>query len=491
MDRSATPLILCGILLLALLLRAVTLDGQSFFVDEISELVLSKKPLAKIVVAPDSAPPFFPLALKNWLTFWRTDAAARWLSLICGLASIVCVWAIGRRLVDNATGLAAAFVLAILPMHVFYSQFVRSYSLLFLLVALALWLLLRAVESDSSGDWIAFVGACLLGAYTHYYFAIFVATSVLVVCLRRSQWWIGRRAFVAYACIGIAALPLLILLKSDLHFQKSLRDPRSLDIETFGYTYFSLFSGYTLGPSTTELQTMPVKETIAAAAPWIAAIGIVLATLGYYGVRRLHERSSLAIVLVLLLVPVFLLGALSYAVGLNYNVRFVTWISIAAALGLGAGIVQGGRSWPARLALAALVIISTTALYNRNLVPRYQNEDLRGAAAFIRGNAAPAGTVYIVSDYLADVARYYLGDGWKIVELPQPGEVNQVVEDRTAAERAVAATILESPSDHPIWLVYSRPFHGDPHGLLLKELQDRHLLAKQSELAGVTIYRGD
>ena len=261
--RMRTTLLLGGILLLAFAVRAIDLNGPSLFVDEFSELTLAKESATAIICANDSAPPLFPLALKGWLSIWHTDASARWFSVACGLASILCVYAIGARLVDNATGLAAAFITALLPMHVYYSQFVRCYSLMFLLVALDLWLLLRAAQHNRARDWAAFAFVAVLGAYTHYYFVIFLATSA-VVALILEPTLADQLAtpYAAYAAIGLAMLPMIWLLPGDLEFQKGLRDPRPLNAATFGYTYFSLFNGYTLGPSSSELQTMSGAQAI-------------------------------------------------------------------------------------------------------------------------------------------------------------------------------------------------------------------------------------
>src|SRR6476620_11106801 len=98
-----TTLLLGGILLLAFVVRAIDLNGPSLFVDEFSELALAKESPTAIIWAIDSAPPLFPLTLSAWLGVWHADDSARWLSVACGLASIVCVYAIGARLVDNAT----------------------------------------------------------------------------------------------------------------------------------------------------------------------------------------------------------------------------------------------------------------------------------------------------------------------------------------------------------------------------------------------------
>jgi uncharacterized membrane protein len=492
MSRSIrTTLLLCGILFLAFVVRAIDLNGQSLFVDEFSEISLAKKSVTEIVFAADSAPPLFPLALKGWLKVWQSDASARWFSLACGVASVICVWGVGRSLVDNRAGLAAALVIAILPMHVFYSQFTRCYSLMFLLVALSLWLLLRALQDDRPRDWAAFALVAVLGAYTHYYFVIFLATSLVVVWITKRRASIGWHAIASYTTIGFAMLPLLWLLPGDLEFQKGLRDPRPLNFETFGYTYFSLFNGYTLGPSPTELQSMTSGQAIQAAAPWLAAIGAVLIVLGYAGWQRIRQERSRRVIIVVAVLPVLILGVLSIGGDLNYNVRFVAWITIAAAVWLGAGISAGYQHRIVQIAMAGFVLLSAIAFYNRHWVARYEHEDLRGAASYLQAHATKNDTVYVLSDYMADLMRYYLGDSWRVVELPKPGSVNQIVRDSHDAQSAATEATHTNPGAARMWLIYSRPFHGDPHGLLLETFASHESLQMATTLPGVTVYRAE
>lgn len=500
MSPSArTTLLLGGILLVGFAVRATDLNGPSLFVDEFSEISLARQGTTDIIYANDSAPPLFPLTLKAWLAVWQTDAAARWMSLACGLLSIACVWGIGRELVDDATGLAAAAITAILPMHVYYSQFVRCYSLLFLFVALDLWLLLIALRTNQWKHWLAFAAIALLGAYTHYYYVIFLATSavlVLIFVFTSTQQAAAsppsmtrlKPAIASYLLIALLMLPLFRLLPGDLAFQKSLRDPRPLNLATFGYTYFSLVSGYTLGPSPSELQTMTGAQAVRGAAPWIAIVGSVLLVLGYTGWRRVTQFPALLNLLTLAVLPVLILGTLSLLGGLNYNVRFVTWIMIAAAIWLGAGIAASWRNPLVTLATLALVVLSTVAFTNRHWVGRYEHEDLRAAAAYLHTHATPTDTVYILSDYLGGLMRYYLGDNWRVVELPKPGDVNQIVHDRKEADEAAAIVARHpAPSAHA-WVVYSRPFHGDPHALLLESLTARGTLTLADSFPGVAIY---
>jgi hypothetical protein len=233
---------------------------------------------------------------------------------------------------------------------------------------------------------------------------------------------------------------------------------------------------------------MSSAQAIRGAAPWLAIVGIVIAILGYEGWRRIRNNKSVLQIATLAILPVLVLGVVSLAGGLNYNVRFVTWIMIAAAVWLGAGVAASWQRRHVQFALAAFVMISGVAFANRHWVGRYEHEDLREAAAYLQAHAAKGDTVYILSDYLADLTRYYLGPDWTVVELPKPGSVNQIVQDEHDAQAAAEAT-HSTPTAKQAWIIYSRPFHGDPHGLLLETIAARQSLNLVSTVPGVAIYR--
>jgi 4-amino-4-deoxy-L-arabinose transferase-like glycosyltransferase len=491
MHRLRVPLLLAAIVALAVVIRAVDLNGPCFYTDEVNELALAKKSFVDIIFANDSMPPLYQLVLKVWLWAWGTDAAARWLSVVYGVATVICVWGIGRQLADDDAGLGAAFVLAILPLHLLYSQFVRGYAMFTFAVALALWLFLRAVASDRPRDWCLFAAAAIAGAYTHYYFVVFLAVSLLVVAVMKRRLWIGKRAFIAYAAVAAGAVPLLFLLPGDFHFQTSLRDPQRLTVTSFVYTYLTFFTGDALGPSTRDLHVISVREAVKEIAPWAIAIGAVALVLGYEGWRALRGRPALLVLALLLVLPVLFVGGLGYAAGVNYHVRFVLWILIPLAVWLGAGLAAGRRKWQVLAATAGLVGLSAIATYNRHAVPRYENEDLRSAAAYLHTHADQAQPIFIVSDYMSLAARYYLDEPWQVVELPRPGGDNGgVAESSDLADADTALSAAVKP-DRPFWLIYSREFHGDPKGMLLKHLTAERHLNLAAEFAGVALYRSE
>lgn len=491
MDQIRVPLMQLAIVALAVVVRAVELNGPCFYTDEVNELMLAKQSAVDIIFAADSMPPLYQLTLKGWLMGWGTDASLRWLSLVYGVGTVICIWGIGRQLVDDNTGLAAAFIAAILPLHVLYSQMIRGYAMFVFMVALALWMLLRAVQNDRPRDWAAFAVASILGAYTHYYFVIFLAISLLLVMLMKRHIWIGKRAFVAYAAIAVCGLPLLALLPADFHFQTSLRDPQRLTFPTLGYTYLTFFTGDALGPSPRELHTLSVTAAVKQVAPWVVAIGTVILVLGYEGWRALRGRPALPLLAMLLVLPVLLVGGLGYIAGVNYHVRFVLWILIPLVIWLGAGLAAGGGRWPVRIATLGLIGLSAISIFHRLAVPRYQNEDLRGVASYLHTHADQAQPVFIVSDYLGLAAQYYLDEPWRVVTLPIADKSNHVIAGSSDVNDADATLAAAAPQNQPIWLIYSREFHGDPQGLLLEHLKATRRLNLAAEFAGVSLYRSE
>lgn len=496
-----TTIYLLAIIVLALAVRVVWIDRQSFSMDEVNELVIAHKPVAEVIWVPDRMPPGYSLILKSVLTLFGSDSAGRWLSVGFGVLSIVGVWGVGRELVDERVGLAAAIITTLLPLHIFYSQYVRVYSFMFFLAAFGLWLLLLALRSQESQrtnqirHWVGFTAICLLGIYSHYLFAMFIVVSMAVVIAKRRNIWMGRDAAMVCACIALGSAPLYWLLQTDFHLQNSATKVSQLDFASAAYTYFSFFSGYSLGPSRPELHTMAVGEAFKTAAPWAGAIAVCVAILGWEGYLELRRRRIFPVLLTILIGPVLLVGILSYATGVSYHLRYVVWCMIPIAIWLGAGLVRGWPKIRVRLVAAALIASAACSVFNHNLVPRYQTEDMRSAVATLEAESAANVPVFVLSDYIAIVVRYYLHDDCShnerpVIELPRQGGNRQSVDSENDVADALTAISNGTQESNKFWLVYSREFHGDPQGLLLKDLIDRKVLHLKREFAGVQLYRG-
>src|SRR5262245_50096596 len=147
-DRARRPAwelpALAAILVVAITLRVRELIATPLWVDEIYILFVARQPLpvALDTVARDIHPPLW-FAFAH---FWNAlgGSGERWLKtlpVLCSIAGIVGVYALGRRFVGATTGLIAALLLAIHTTHIHWSQQFEDYSLVW---ALLTWMVFAA-----------------------------------------------------------------------------------------------------------------------------------------------------------------------------------------------------------------------------------------------------------------------------------------------------------------------------------------------------------
>jgi mannosyltransferase len=193
----ASRFTLLAILLLAAFLRFYRLDVQSFWNDEGNSARLSERTVDLIIegTASDIHPPGYYLLLHYWrAVFGHSEFALRALSAVAGLALVFFTYLLGRQLFGKATGLMAAFLGAISPFAIYYSQEARMYALLAALAASSTYLLLRTLNLQSLisgkrtvGLFVAYSLTCAAGLYTQYAFPFVLLVHNLVFAV----WWLA------------------------------------------------------------------------------------------------------------------------------------------------------------------------------------------------------------------------------------------------------------------------------------------------------------
>ena len=118
-------------------LRLLRLDFQPLWWDEGYSVWFATHPLGQMLAltAQDIHPPLYYALLRGWtLLLGAGPVALRLLSAVIGTLAIPAVYLAGRRLFGSRrTALLAAALLAINPLHIYYSQEVRMYGLVALL----------------------------------------------------------------------------------------------------------------------------------------------------------------------------------------------------------------------------------------------------------------------------------------------------------------------------------------------------------------------
>jgi hypothetical protein len=482
---SQQRLAFVAILIVAAALRLAQLNTQSLSMDEMKDLATARGGWASIQAAENRFPPLYHALLWGWLRAVPVDADGRGLSTLCGVLAVAAVGQLGRVVGGDKTALWAAGAAALAPLGVWYSVESRVYSLYFLLGAAALWQFTAALEDGRRKHWIGFAIVSLAGVYTHYYFGLLIALAGITFLAswpRRPQLTTGLAAFTV---IGLGCVPALVLLQGDLDQPWGYARTSEFSSAGLAYTYFSYLSGYALGPSGRDLHTMSGRDAALAAAPWAASLGTATLVLLAQATAAFpyEQRRRWAVWFLLLgLAPAIVIGVLSHFASFGYNVRHTAW----AAVPLWGMIAHGAaHGRPRRLACtmaAVLVIGMVAANYHRAFTTSHQNEDVRGAAAFLVSRQ-PRPT-FVISGYMAAPLERYLPSDWPVQALPD------VASDPGASAQAIATVRDALSADGDFWLVYTRPFHADPRGEALARMKAAFNMEPSAEFAGVQLYRG-
>jgi mannosyltransferase len=225
---------LLGILALALILRLVSLADHSLWYDEAFSVLFAQSDVSTMLSGTVSAvehPLLYYLTLKVWLTIFGASAfAMRLWSVTTGVATIGLIYLIGRDLFSQQTGLAAAFITAIAPFHLQYSQETRMYSLLALLLTGATWCYIRGsgkgvaryapTNDDSHVNpnwrwWLLFGVLAGLAMHTQYLAAFYLAALGLFPLFKR-DWRTFAQVTVGAIIAVIIFSPFLISLPTQI-----------------------------------------------------------------------------------------------------------------------------------------------------------------------------------------------------------------------------------------------------------------------------------
>jgi hypothetical protein len=181
--------------------------------DEALAVMVARRPLGELLetvqLVRGGAPLHFLLA-KIVAEAGGGLVATRAVSALGLLLAIVGVGLLGRALAGAAVGAGAAWIVALSPVAQFYGDFARMYSLFLAFSALALWCLVRALDTDEPRWWTATAALLALDTYTHPYgvvVGLVAALAVLAELLgdRRRSW---RRPLLAAAGVVAGTAPL-------------------------------------------------------------------------------------------------------------------------------------------------------------------------------------------------------------------------------------------------------------------------------------------
>jgi hypothetical protein len=129
-DRLDRPAWLTAVTLTAaaLVIRLAWLGRKSFWLDEVFVLQVAARKVGAILSAQaDPHPPLYYLGMHYWLALGSSESVARLPSAILGAFCVGLIYLLGRLLWGDWVGRVAAIMLAVAPVHLWYSQEARMY----------------------------------------------------------------------------------------------------------------------------------------------------------------------------------------------------------------------------------------------------------------------------------------------------------------------------------------------------------------------------
>jgi mannosyltransferase len=391
--------------------RAWHLGSNSLWIDEYNSLQTALVPIRGVpaeALRHDAFEPPVYFWLLHLVTsvFGRSETALRAPSLVVGVATIPAFWLLTMRLTDSVpTAHVAALLLALNPLHVWYSQEARPYALLLCVAVVAMLCLERALTGGRSRWWVAFGSLSGLTFLIH-------ATGVMVFASGALWALLGdRRRLPRVALAGVVmlliVLPFLITLAHAIgHATGTGSQPRPLTGLESAYTLFTFLAGYSLGPPVALIQASGARAMLVGTGylGQTVAVGLVL-----LGIAILVVRAPVRCTLPFLLLLALPLGApmLGSAVtGKAYNVRYAL-LALPGFLGLAAIGLTALRPISRWLSILVMLAVFVWADIRWFTVSDYFKEDSRGAMAVLSA-ALPAGaTIAVAASYMRPLLQMY------------------------------------------------------------------------------------
>lgn len=484
-EHISERLLLIAIIMLAFAVRVHRLAGQSMWGDELWSLShISAPDLASVfanVRADGTAPPGYYL----FLHFWRqmtgeSEFALRFLSVMWGTLITPVIFVLGVRLGGRRNGLIAAFIQALSPFYVYYSQEARAYIQATFFSLLASYLFLRLWEGRRTFlVWFGYIMTGLLAAGSHYFAAPVLAA--------HSLFWLGDYAWAllanrpqksekrkgALSCLSAQLIIILIFLLWFNYVQARL-------LGLSGSSARMAVPLATVIPRVLYDFNVGIPVLIGAqeAVRWQPLLPFGLLLLGaLLDPRNRRSLVTLLLWLSIILLAIFYVSFPTWAGWSRYFIALSPYYYLLLARGADGYVFLITKFWPTQHAhllgnSAMLFLLAIPAFFQIRALqyyytdPRYARWDYRGYLAMLaqdthKGSAA----VYNGHAALPLPLRYYTlrnNLSWHIL----PTDCSP---EREKAEQEISAVAAQHEK---IWLVQTFPHSCDPACLIYNWLNE-------------------
>jgi hypothetical protein len=348
--------------------------------------------------------PLYFLLIHFWKIFGDSEFILRLLSVVFGIASVVGIYFLGKLFFDIRTAIISSFIIAISPLHIFYSQELTGYSFFAFLVLLSVFFLKKALEGERWSFWIGFAFFSALSILTHYIAILFLFSEIIFfVLFYRNYRHLFNKWIQSHFLILALLSPWLLFIIQQIIFGIKIHIGwwiSSLPLKAIVITFKNFSIGYNATPKI------------------FFAASIVYSFLFVIGIYSVNKRRDLSLVLFFTFIPIlFALVLLKFNV-MVYVDRYFLPSSLFYYLIIARGLSSFKNKYLLSGAILVITILNGLALrnYYLNYLPNpihhhlgvQEKPDFRPAAYYIAENFQKDDAIIHTDEFSIFSLDYYL-----------------------------------------------------------------------------------
>lgn len=402
------------IVLMGFALRVYRLEQQSLWWDEIytvARSIMSAPELIENLFESRVHLPLYFLLIQAWAEIGRSEFVIRYFSVLFGVLTLPLMVQTGRLLDGRfangrRVGLLAAFLLAISPFHIWYSQEARMYTFLAFNALAANYFLLRLFHRERRRYWAGYALTLTFTLYSHYLGALLLIAHYVFFSLHyrhdtaRFKRWFGS-AFVAGAAFTAWFLAV--------YFVSSFTQASISWIEPARWyepalTLLAFAAGRTIDPARLFYYLTFLAYLLAAlvSLPYLRRAPFV--TYNHWAARLLWAWLVAPLILITLVSLDWSIPDQRFVYMDRYIISLLPAFVLLAAWG--AVTMARRRRWLLPVFGALVLLPTLVSLRNLYFDPDYGREDWRGAVAHITANRQPGDALLLTTGQILPLAYY-------------------------------------------------------------------------------------
>ena len=444
---------LLAVLAVAFSLRVYRIQTEAMWYDEISSYEHLDAPSLSEFLTRERVNDAAMLPLYFTVEYYWANAiggsvlTVRALSVLCGMATLVMLYFLGRHLHGHTAGLVAALCAAFSKLLIYQSQEIRVYALTMLLALVSSYAFLRALETGKRPWWALCLTANALILLTHLFSVLFVAAQGIYLLLTRYRqvrlWFLWG---LGHVLLGV--MPLLWMLSTDFDaLQRHTGWIPIPNIHRLVWAYYFVYAGSKLDAMDLVRHLpwgIPVHHLLGlamlSAVLWATFYTLKVNLLGPPDELRHFRFSSLLFLLVWLVVPPFSLFVISRLGRPCFIERYAVYSCFPLALLAGTALASVRRpavKWTVAALLAAILAGNMVDLR------RPMRPDWKSAQPLLQEFHAKGTQVFSPKSDFGPAVIYYAGADKSLLNESQ--DYVQAAIAHSAHGRNAAIAIVEVP----------------------------------------------